>query len=313
MAKIPPAYARVLHEHRRRLNRVIDRGSIPHIKKMYDRTLSEIDRKLSKVGPKSQKFAAHQMRLVRGQLRQGQMVLANRMVGHLSDLGRVAQIEALRGVIGDIQALEGAFTGADLILPIEEAARFGGVIDGRRASLLRMYSETSATWSANAIAATESALAMSLMEGETLGETVDRIIDVMSGEYWQAERVARTELIGAFNVTQYDGITEIAEEVPDMGMRWTEYVDDATLIGLDNRVDPDSVAMHGQIAMAGDAFFFPLSMPDGGPLPKRLARFVGQTWPCPPMRPNDRASLAPWRATWGLPGWRCVDGLRVPL
>ncbi|MEE9592236.1 MAG: hypothetical protein V3W28_01495, partial [Thermoplasmata archaeon] len=130
-------------------------------------------------------------------------------------------------------------------------------------------------------------------------------------EWWQAERIARTEALWAANATHADGMRESARTLPDMMMRWTEYVDDATYRPLDDRVDDDSIALHGQVAPVGGVFRFPLSMPTGAPIPRRLQRFIGKSWAHPPNRPNDRSSLSPVRPHWGVSGWQWVNGRRV--
>ena len=140
--KAAAAYDAVLKSHQRRLNRLIDRGSVPQLRRLYDQALAEINRKLAKLGPKSEKFAAHQLRAYKAQVMQGQMRLAKRMTGHLAESGRIAQVEGLRGVIADVQNLEAAFTGAEVLLPIEEAAIFQGVLDDKE-SLLRHFTEKS--------------------------------------------------------------------------------------------------------------------------------------------------------------------------
>lgn len=311
--RIPAAFARVLDEHRSRLNRVVERSGVGRLKKLYDNANSELAAKLRRLAPgKADTFTAHQLRLFKAQTRQGQMVLARRMAGHLEEVSLEAQVEGLRSLADQVAALEYEFTGAEIPLPIEEAARFQGIIDGRRESLLRLNEASVARYTGTAIAGMEDDLAMSLMTGESIGETIERLEEGRDLSWYEAERIARTELTGAYNVTQYDGVVELAEDIPDMGMRWEEYVDDATGEPLDNRVDPDSIAMHGQVAKAGEMFWFPHTMPGGETLPKKLERFVGQSWPCPPMRPNDRASLSPWRPTWGIPGWRWDGSRRVP-
>ena len=112
-----------------------------------------------------------------------------------------------------------------------------------------------------------------------------------------------------------DGIKAAAEELPDLMMRWTEHVDDETGLPLDARVAVDSLALHGQCAVPGGLFYLPSTSPvpdaDGNTIvPESLA---GQTWECPPDRPNGREVLIPWRKDWGIPGWQIIDGAKVWL
>lgn len=308
------AYTTMLLEHRRRLLRVVERGGVAQTREFYRRILREIEEKLTRVGKAQERFTAHQLRLFKVQILQGQALLAKQLHGHLGSVRRDATVEALRGLIDNIKTLEARYTGAEVVLPIEEAARFEGV-RGKRESMLRIRNEQSvATMMARNVEGAESALAMSLATGEDLGQTIDRVMDVMGEQQWEAERVARTELATAFNVTQADGVREISRELPDIMMRWTEYVDDATGRPLDDRVDPDSMIMHGQVAPAGGEFVFPDDFGDyvDAKAAKRLERFRGWRG-LPLLRPNGRETLSPWRPHWGIPAWQWVDGRRVEL
>lgn len=320
MAKVPPAYRRVLAEHRRRLSRIADQQGIRTLKRAYEGAIRDIERRLVAIpGAKRDRFTAHQYRLFLGQMRQGLRLITERMVGTLGDITREAQREALRGLIYDVSRLEKHFTGAEVVLPVEEAARFQGVISGVRESLLREQQVSWARYGARLILKMEDQLSRSLLVGDDLGSAIDRITVLAGSEWWQAERIARTEILWSYNATHRSGIQESAKLLPDMMMRWSEHISDSTWRALDDRVDgghgrvEDSHAMHGQVAAPGDVFRFPDTMADGSPVPGKLWRFRGETWPHPPNRPNDRASLAPWRPHWGVPAWHVVGGARVWL
>lgn len=316
-AKLPRPYVTMLEEHRRRLDRVVERGGVKPMARLYDRAISGLTRRLSKIAAPKTTYTAHQHRLMVAQLRQGRAMLSRRMRGQLGDISRTAQVEALRGLASDLTKLESSFTGAEVVLPIDEAARFEGVITGRRESLLRAHDVSIAEWTADGVEAMEGELSMSLLMGEDFGTAVARVDKVAQGEWWQAERIVRTETSMAFNATQADGIEECAEELPDLWMRWSEHVDDTTFEPLDARVSKDSVIMHGLVARPGEMFRMPVLMPDGSPIPldvwKRIKHLADKEWPAPPNRPNDRATIAPWRPHWGIPAWRLEGGLRVPM
>jgi len=311
MARAP--YEVMLDEHRRRLARVVERGGVGQVRDFYTRALSEIETKLGHVGKSSDRFTAHQLRLYKVQIMSGQAQLAKGLRSHVHEVGRAARTDALRGLIGNIKKLEAHYTGAEVVLPIEEAARFEGVL-GKRESVLRMRNEQSAAaMMVRNVEGAESALAMSLVTGETLGETTERVMDVMDEQWWEAERVVRTETMTAFSATQADGVKAAAEELPDLMLRWCEHIDDSGN-PLDDRVDDDSRVMHGQLAPAGGVFVWPDDFADvvgGDPKRvKRLERFVGWTG-LPVLRPNGREALQPWRPHWGVPAWQWVDGARV--
>lgn len=315
-AKLPRPYVTMLEEHRRRLGRVVERGGVKPMVQLYDRAISGLTHRLSKIAKPRTTYTAHQHRLAVAQLKQGRALLARRMRGQLGDISRTVQVEALRGLGDDLARLESSFAGMDIVLPIDEAARFEGVITGRRESLLRAHDESLARWTVDGVQAMEGELSMSLLMAEDFGQAVDRIGRVVDAERWQAERIARTELSMAFNATQADGIEECAEELPDLWMRWSEQVDDVTGEPLDSRVAEDSIMMHGQVVRPGDMFRMPNDMPGGAPIPPkvwaRVKHLAGKAWPAPPNRPNDRSTITPVRPHWGITGWQLLMGQRVP-
>jgi len=326
MPKVPKAYGRVLDEHRARLLRVTEKQGLKQMRKTYEQAIAELEAKLKRLpGGKRDTFAAHQYRTTLGQLRQGMKVLTRRMSGALGDIGRGAQTEALRGLIGDITKLEKAFTGAEIVVPVEEAAAFQRVIRKAGKPMMRAHKETAANLGARLIGNIEKQLSLSLAMGEDMGGMIDRVDRTLGQGWYQAERIARTESIWAFNATQAVGMEEVAEELDDLMMRWVENVGD-DYRPLDDRVSLDSIAMHGQVTKPGSVFRFPRSLPSGAPTtsrrpgrnkvetwPEVLSRFRGQSWSAPPNRPLDRASIQPWRPHWGIPAWRWVGGRRVEM
>jgi hypothetical protein len=137
----------------------------------------------------------------------------------------------------------------------------------------------------------------------TIGETLEKVDEVLARQWWRVERVLVTETSRAFNHGQNAALELAAKDVPGLHRRWTEKVSDVTGRPLDNRVGADSIALHGQIAIGQKLF----SMPENAP-----TRIRG-SWPYPPNRPNDRAIITPWMREWGLAGWVCQGGQRIPL
>jgi hypothetical protein len=155
----------------------------------------------------------------------------------------------------------------------------------------------------------EEDLALSMATGESVDDAIGRVQDRAGNEWWQAERIVRTESAWAYNVTQMDGTAAVAKDVPGTWLRWTEHVSDAG-VPLDDRVGEDSLALHGQVAAPGGLFTMPPATPDGKLVSPSL---VGQSWQYPPNRPHDRAVVLPWRSEWGSPGWQWKGGRRVPV
>lgn len=301
----------VRDDHRARLARLSERRGVSQIKSLYDEAIAELERKLRKLGSAKDTFTAHQMRMLLAQAQDGQARIVRRMADGLSDATRDAQVDSLQSLLDDVHRLEKRFSGADVELPLDEAGRFRGVIDGRRQSLLRSHEESLSAYGGDVVMRIEDELSLSLATGESFAEAVERVQTVTETEWWKAERIVRTELMSASNSAQYDGMKALTEEIDDMFVRWEERVNDITYEPFDERVGADSIALHGQVIRPGEVFRFPNSMPDGTSIPPEAEAFIGESWAFPPNRPNDRATISPVRPSWGIPGWRWVNGRRV--
>lgn len=301
-------YQAVEIEHRKMLDRLSERRGVERVKRLYDRGVAELTARLRKEirAGKGDSFTAHRQRIVLAMLRDGVHHLTRRMAGELGDVSRDAQVDGLGLLNESIVKLAKNFEGAEIVLPTEESARFAGVIDKRRSSLLRQHETSMRNYGTKLIGAMETDTAQGLLNGETNDQVISRIEKTAGNEWWQSERIVRTETAYALNATHADGLAAAAQELSDLEMRWCEHVSDATDEPLDNRVGEDSVILHGQVARPGSLFV----MPPGADVGRSLA---GGTWPFPPNRPNDRAVLAPWRPGWGIESWRLVNGRREDI
>lgn len=303
-------YQQVLDEHRQRLINLAERRGPAQLKKLYDEAVAVQESKLRKQLQRAKDtFTIQQHRFVLAQVKQGQALLSSRLAGELGDLSRDAQKEAVRGLAKDISRLEKKFTGATVEIPIEEAARFRGIIDKSRRSLLRMHETSMAKYTVKTVKEVENQMALSLITGENTDQAITRVTKTIQGEWWQAERIVRTETAWAYNASHRDAITDVVNDFPDMMMQWEELVDENGN-PYDDRVSIDSLAMHGQLAAPGGFFYMPPLSPQGEAVPDSL---LGQAWEFPPNRPNDRAVINPWRKEWGVPGWQWRNGRRVWL
>jgi hypothetical protein len=310
---MPSLYEQVIASHRKTLDRVVERGSVERLRSVYMKASAEVLAKLERLGTGSATFTAQHLRMTLAQLRAGQLYIDDQMLGELSAASREAQIESLHTLIRSYSKLEKHFTGQSFVLPIEEAARFARVIDKSRPTLLRQHQTSIKRYGVQMIGQFEDQMALSMAGGETLDGAINRVHGIYKGEFWRAERVARTETSYCVNKTHSDGIVEIAKEHPDLYSQWVEFcAPDGK--PLDNRVGTDSIAMHSQVADPGGEFTMPATAPFPGADGKTdvSPSLVGKTWTVPPARPNGRETLMPWRKEWGTPGWRYRGGRRVP-
>lgn len=306
MAYTSQIYQQILGEHRRRLDRLTERRAVAKLQQVYTRAEDVVARRLEQIaGRGSAKFTVGINQAFQVQLRHGQTVMAHNMAAELGTAARDAQVDTLHGFIGSVKTLERVATGITPVLPVEEISRFSGVVDRRRSSLLRQHRTSMSAYGARLVGQIEGDLAVSLASGESVDDAIGRVRTRADNEWWQAERIVRTETAWAANATNVDGARAVAQEVPDLWMRWTEHVSDEGF-PLDDRVGEDSIVMHGQVARPGGMFTMP---PDH----RVSVSLQGRRWGHPPNRPNDRAVVVPWSPRWGAgTGWEW-RGARVPV
>ncbi len=287
----------MLERQRIELQRASVKRGASKIKSLYDAAQDALESKLRRTigSGRGGTFTAHTQRLLLAQVRQGQQVLANQLVGKIGDLTKQAQVTSLKDLSASLTKMEKEFNGVDVTLPLDEASTFWGIVNGRQSSIMTQMRPTVARLGSRIVGEVERGLAVSLVSGETTDEAIDRTREITGEQWYQAERIVRTEQAYAFNAAHADGIAEVAEDVLDLYMRWVEHVTDAG-VPMDNRVGDDSIAMHGQVTRPGGDF----TMPDDPDVAESL---VGQSWKFPPNRPNDRAVVVAWRPSWGGMAW----------
>lgn len=297
-----------MRAHVRTLNRLMDRRSITGMKSLYDEAQARLATKLSTAirAGRAETMTVLQMRQLIAQVREAQTQIATRLANGMQPILRDTQADAIRGAASTITKLEKTFTGAEIVLPLEEAAMFSGLLQKRTASLIRANATSWARYGAAVTGKIEKELALSLMTGETPTVAIDKVMSVAQNQWWQAERIVRTETAYAFNASHADAIEVAGTELPDMMQRWTEFIDDATGRPLDDRVAEDSMVLHGQVTMPGQMFIMP-------PDPRVSAKLWNKTYAQPPNRPNDRAILLPWRPGWDVPAWQMKNGAKVQM
>ena len=238
------------------------------------------------------------------QLGEGVVDLRARLQTDLTAEAVLAQRRSLEGLTQQVKMLEAHYRGAEPALPIEEAARFAGILDAQETSLLARHQASIARYGAHLIGQMEGRLAVGMLSGDTLHSAGRRLQGLGVKEWWRAERIVRTELAWAHNASHAAGVRALQSTMPDMRMRWAEHVSDLTGAPLDDRVETDSMAMHGQV-QAPDGLF---TMPSD---PNVRARWGGKRCEHPPNRPQDRAVLEAWRPHWtDLPSWVLQDGVK---
>lgn len=174
-------------------------------------------------------------------------------------------------------------------LALREASVLDEAKQGARASLLRRiagdpdhpgHAGVLARYGMNTIGEFEKTLRVGVVTRKGIDDVKGDLTNVspfLQGKpaFW-AERIARTELMGAYNRASWEAHREVNEQLGDMVK-----ILSAT---FDNRTAADSYAVHGQIRRPDEAF---------------------DTWyglmQHPPARPNDREIVIPHRISWEIP------------
>ena len=308
MAK-PDARIGVLFQvHRQRVKRLVNNGSVRPLRKLYEdailRTQSALEGQI-KVG-RGTSYTANHHRIVLAQLRVGVRQMTDMLGQRVALSAKEAQVESLRHVISNIKTADQISTGVPPTIALEEASVFYGVLQNVDPSLSRTYQTTMQAYGQQAVQRMELELGVMMAQGGSTHDAVNTVTSVLNTERWKAERIVRTEVMHAYNAAHERALTEAARTVPDLYGRWTENINDLTGQPFDDRVAADSMVLHGQIARPGGLF----TLPPGNHVSPKL---WGTQFRFPPNRPNDRATLAPWRPGWGIPGYFYQGARRIEV
>lgn len=298
---------------RLRADRILDRTAMSPARSLFNQEIGELSRSLRKT-ERGRLLHDADPSMVRRVWRASASHV-NRMTTRLSNELIASTRDSLTESLRGLMTFTGKVTGS--AGPLDDEAVFRSLVSQQRASI-----ET-----ARRLAMVElerrindrilsRLLEVSATEGSKVRDMLSVVNEEMEANWWQIERIVRTESSVAYNSAQLAGVKELAKSHKGIMLRWTELIDDATGQPFDTRVAVDSFVMHGQVSPVGGVFTMPPSLPRGSAGKKASGSFeqmVGMSWSQPPNRPNDRAVLTPWMREWGIPGWRYQNGRRVNL
>ncbi len=247
-------------------------------------------------------FTDVHLRATLAQVRAVTQGLVEQMTSTLADEADSMAGMAAGGTVDYMVAADNAFRGVGTT-PL--AFREAGVLDsakmGARSSLLRRIGwsgedEDQADpdahrgkqgvlhrYGMNTIGEFEKILRVGVVTRKSIDQVRDDLTDAstfLQGKprFW-AERVARTEMMGAYNRASWESQREINAQLDDEMVK-------ILCATFDNRTAADSYAVHGQIRRPEEAF---------------------QTWygfmQHPPARPNDREIVVPHHVSWVIPDY----------
>lgn len=279
-------------------------------------------------GRDGQTFTVAQMRSTLMQVRAVMLDVARGVGDEVLDAGEDAAGDASDHTVGYLVDAERAYRGvASQPLALDQASMFDNAVGGARSSILRRLisgpdsasSESGdreeadddrdeaddepdlgdavregvlARYGVEGVSNIERTLQQGVLQRRSWGDMRDDLVDgstFLQGKpaYW-AERIVRTEVMGAYNRAGWETMTAADEDLGDMCKILSATFDD--------RTGWDSYQVHGQIRRVDEPFAW-----DGG------------LYMYPPNRPNDREVVTPHRIAWPLPpqlAW-VDDGLVV--
>lgn len=265
---------------------------IKNVQRLLKASQSKLNSRLRQVeglsGPGAQSFTAIQLRATLAQVQQVMTELRSGMQTSIVDDGKKVAVDAARHTIDYVQQADKAYTGVAERLPIREAAVFDRSVKGAEGSLLRRLLGDKkkapgilARYGESTIADFEKRLQLRLLTKTPWDDVRNELIAdspflQQAPAHW-AERIVRTEIMGAHNTAQFEGIREVNREIGGGMLK-------ILVATFDSRTGADSYAVHGQIRRPTEAF-----------------EDWTHLYQHPPNRPNDRETVVPHNIAWPIP------------
>ncbi len=281
--------------HRAQLAGLVDVRAAGRLKKLYAEARVELARKLRRlqVAGEGESFTAAHLRAVMAQVAATLKDFEGPFREHMEQTGQVAANVGARQVasmVGQVETHLGRMT------PVIQAAQVAvvrGVYPNLAPTLLDKFRSSSKLFGPQAMVAIRGGLAQSMIQGETVDEAVDRLVDanplkgIFEGQRWRAERIVRTETAYSAHAARQRSMEQMRPAVPKLLKRWVET--------FDSRTGEDSKELNGQTVPVDQPFTWIVKDAHGIPTGKIVHMMHG------PNRPNDRSVQIPWQAAWGAP------------
>lgn len=233
------------------------------------------------------KFTAVQMRAALEQIRFVTNEVKRSMRASVLSIGGKASDLATGNVISYLDKANKQFSGVASPLAIREASMLMKAKMGVESSVLRRMSTERKDgildrYGDQVLSTFEQKLAVGVAVGKTWEEMREDIINaspfLKSQPASWADRIVRTEVMGAYNRATWEATKEANDQLGDLVRILAATFDD--------RTGWDSYQVHGQIRRTGEAF-----------------QWAGGLYQHPPNRPNDREVIVPHRISWPIPGY----------
>lgn len=289
----------ILAANRKEALGLVESSGLQRTRLLLEASERQLVQRLAMIPGGSGTFTYEQMRAALMQIRQVLIELNAGMSKALVDGALEAAEAAAGGTIDYLGRVDATFRGVGTQpLALNEAAMFEQARVGARSSILRRLASSGEgapgapsaevpaklgildRYGMNVIGDFEGILQRALITRSPWeaikGQIVGASPFLQSKPAFWAERIVRTELMGAYNRGSWEANREADDQLGDMCKILSATFDD--------RTGSDSFAVHGQIRRPDEAF---------------------ESWfglyQHPPNRPNDREIVVPHRISWPIP------------
>lgn len=285
--------ATILRDSRKQAVTLATQTGVGRMRTVLKTAQADLTRRLNRAqglrGPGLESFTAAQLQVTLAQVREVLTALKPGMQSTVLTTGGEVAHQSAQDSIAYMQSAESRFTGINQPLALHEATVLDRAARGSESSLLHRLQGSPQhgpgilqRYGAGVVEDFEGVLQQRFIAQVPWGETRDRLTAASpflqgAPAHW-AERIVRTEVMGASNRASFEAMQEIDEQLGGDMLK-------ILCATFDDRTAADSYAVHGQIRRVSEPF---------------------DTWQgpvmTPPARPNDREVVVPHRMSWPIPG-----------
>ncbi len=290
-----------VRESRRQARQLVERAGLARARVVLERAERELARRLAQAVEAGQgdAFTAEHARATLAQVRATLKGVQGGMKAALLEGASRAAEKAAEGAVAQLRASDEAFRGVgQQPIALDDALMFERADQGARTSLLRRLSTPGAPEAGEGAGAAKAGPGIMERYGDSVVGFFEEELGAamvartpwaevranlvakspflqQAPAYW-AERIVRTEVMGAYNRGGWEASREADEQLGD--------VVKILAATFDDRTAADSYAVHGQVRRVDEPF----------------ATWQGLVQH-PPARPNDREIVVTHRIAWAIP------------
>ena len=244
----------------RQVKQLVEKRGVGNLKKLYVETRRRLKDELDGLlaTGKGERYEAHHARVMLRHAEQGVADVQAALGSVLAKRGAEASAMAIDHLDEQIKR-NGEKYGTEFHAPIDKADLLYNVDEKSRETLMRRFDVSVQKYGLDAISRMEQEMAVGLMSGRTVEQMSNAVLGAngaLDGEYWKAERIARTEIANAYGYTTQVAMQESQEMFPGvkMGKVWVSVLETG---GPKPRTCQQCEDMDGVVVGVDDPFIFP--------------------------------------------------------